>query len=124
MVKISIITDDNSNYSAIAEIDESATFGHPIIFDETWNKPLKDRLNIVVSQTRTGHELFQEAVGSQFVYFQPDLKSAIKFATWYCCDNDEIFVTGKNCEIALTENLVDGGIYERRQTYLILPVNL
>ena len=113
-MKISIITEIDSD-SVIAEIDESATFGHPIIFDETWNKPFKDRLNIVVSQTKMGHQLFQEENGSQLVYFQPDLKSAIKFATWYCPDNDEIFVTGKNCETAVNENLVDGGIYVRRQ---------
>lgn len=114
MVKISIITEIDSD-SVIAEIDESATFGHPIIFDETWDKPLKNRLNIVVNQ-KTGHQLFQEADLSQLVYFQSDLKSAIKFATWYCPDNDEIFITGKNCEMAANENLVDGGIYVRRQT--------
>jgi len=93
---------------------KARTLGHPIILGrKTWDslpkRPLKGRLNVIVSQTKKSLELFTEDDLSQFVYFHPDLKSAIKFATWYCPNSSETFIVGGRqiYETALKEDVVD-----------------
>jgi dihydrofolate reductase len=96
------------------KIFKERTLNHPIIvgrktYDSLPKKPLKSRLNIVVTRTGIGLEPFQMDGYSQFVHFQLDLKAAIKFATMYCPNNDEIFIIGGKqiYETALNEDLVD-----------------
>ena len=90
------------------------TMGHPVIMGRTtWDnlpkKPLPGRLNIVVSRTKTGHEVFPVGDMSQIVYFQHSLEAAITLATWYCPGNEEIFVIGGKqiYEAALNAEIVD-----------------
>jgi len=117
MDKNKLIGKDNVLPWSISEdlkLFRKRTLEHVVIMGRvTWDnlpkKPLKDRLNIVISRIRTGHECFRMGDKSQMVYFQPDLKAAIKFATWYYPDNNEIFIIGGKqiYETALNENLVD-----------------
>jgi dihydrofolate reductase len=92
----------------------SQTMGHPIImgrvtYDSLPKKPLKGRLNIVVSRTKREPEIIQVGDQSQIVYFQPNLEEAVKFAKMCCPNNDEIFIIGGKqiYEAALTAGIVD-----------------
>ena len=90
------------------------TWGHPVImgrvtYDSLPKKPLRGRLNIVVTKTNVGHDIFQLFDWTQIVYFQPNLGEAVKLAKMYCPNNDEIFIIGGRqiYETALNDGIVD-----------------
>ena len=91
------------------------TMGYPVVMGRlTWEslpkKPLKGRLNVIVSRTNAGHEVFSMGDGwSQIVYFQPSLEEAVKFAKMYSPNTDEIFIIGGKqiYDTALNLGIVD-----------------